>query len=131
MFGQLGWGEILVIALVGLIVLGPERLPHYAREAGKMLRNLRTMANNATNEIKNELGPELADLDVRDLHPKAMLRKYMDAEDAQDAAKDSSSAHAHLSWANPPSPEEAESADGTNGTNGLPQPAASKLDDIT
>lgn len=72
-----------MVAVVGLIVLGPDKLPHYAREAGKMLRQLRTMANNATAEIKAELGPELADLDVRDLHPKAMLRKYMDAEDEQ------------------------------------------------
>lgn len=126
MFGQLGWGELLVIALVGLIVLGPERLPQYAREAGKMLRNLRTMANNATAEIKNELGPEMADLDVRDLHPKAMLRKYMEAEDD---VHDTSSAHAHLAWANP-EPNKAQAGDGATTTVDQPAPP-SRLDDIT
>ena len=124
MFGQLGWGELLVIALVGLVVLGPDRLPHYAREAGKVLRNLRAMANNATADLKAELGPELQDLDVRDLHPKAMLRKYMDAEDE---AADTTSSHAHLDWANPPSPEQVAAEDDENAV----APAQAALDDIT
>lgn len=119
MFGQLGWGEILIVGLVGLIVLGPERLPQYAREAGKMLRNLRAMATNATNEIKAELGPELADLDVRDLHPKAMLRKYMEAEEPETTSPDNG-AHAHLSWANPAPATSSEPALEGGATDGLP-----------
>lgn len=41
MFGSLGGGEILVLILVGLIVFGPERLPTVARDAAKVLRQLR------------------------------------------------------------------------------------------
>ena len=73
MFDHLGWSELIVLAIVGLIVLGPERLPKAASDATKMLRQLRTMARNATADIKAELGPEMADLDLASLHPKRML----------------------------------------------------------
>jgi sec-independent protein translocase protein TatB len=73
MFDHLGWSELIVLAIVGLIVLGPDRLPKAASDATKMLRQLRTMARNATADIKAELGPEMADIDLASLHPKRML----------------------------------------------------------
>ena len=73
MFDHLGWSELIVLAVVGLIVLGPDRLPKAASDAAKMLRQLRAMARNATADIKAELGPEMADLDLASLHPKRML----------------------------------------------------------
>jgi sec-independent protein translocase protein TatB len=73
MFDHLGWSELIVLAIVGLIVLGPERLPKAASDAAKMLRQLRSMARNATADIKSELGPEMADLDLASLHPRRML----------------------------------------------------------
>ncbi len=73
MFDHLGWSELIVLAIVGLIVLGPERLPKAASDAAKMLRQLRSMARNATADIKAELGPEMADLDLASLHPRRML----------------------------------------------------------
>ena len=73
MFDHLGWSELIVLAIVGLIVLGPERLPKAASDAAKMLRQLRTMARNATADIKAELGPEMADLDLGSLHPKRIM----------------------------------------------------------
>lgn len=73
MFDHLGWSELIVLAIVGLIVLGPERLPKAASDAAKMLRQLRTMARNATADIKAELGPEMADLDLASLHPKRIM----------------------------------------------------------
>lgn len=73
MFDHLGWSELIVIAIVGLIVLGPDRLPKAASDAAKMLRQLRTMARNATADIKAELGPEMADLDLASLHPRRLV----------------------------------------------------------
>ena len=73
MFDHLGWSELIVLAIVGLIVLGPERLPKAASDAAKMLRQLRSMARNATADIKAELGPEMADIDLASLHPRRML----------------------------------------------------------
>ena len=74
---QVGFGEALVIAVVAVLVIGPERLPHYAAEAGRMLRQLRRMANDASSEIRSELGPEFADVDLADLHPKRFVRKHL------------------------------------------------------
>ena len=84
MFGQLGWGEILVILLVGLFVFGPERLPGVARDAGKMLRQLRSMANGVRDDIRSELGPEVADLDLASLNPRTFVAKHLLGDDDED-----------------------------------------------
>src|SRR4051795_12271253 len=70
MFNHVGWSELIVLAVVGLIVLGPDRLPKAAADAAKMLRQLRGMARNATADLKAELGTEMADLDLASLHPR-------------------------------------------------------------
>lgn len=84
MFNQVGWGEIFVLLLVGLFVFGPERLPKAARDAGRMLRELRRMASGVQDDIRKELGPEFADLDVRSLHPKAFVQKHLFDDDPDD-----------------------------------------------
>jgi sec-independent protein translocase protein TatB len=84
MFGQLGWGEILVILLVGLFVFGPERLPGVARDAGKMLRQLRAMANGVRDDIRTELGPEVADLDLASLNPRTFVAKHLLGDEEED-----------------------------------------------
>lgn len=81
MFDHLGWMELIVIAIVGLIVLGPERLPKAASDAAKMLRQLRSMARNATADIKAELGPEMADLDLASLHPRRIMSDALWSDD--------------------------------------------------
>jgi|SRR5437660_3226900 len=73
MFDHVGWGELMVLAIVGLVVLGPDRLPKAAADAAKWLRELRRMARNATQDIKAELGPEMADLDLASLHPRRIM----------------------------------------------------------
>jgi len=81
MFNHVGWSELIVLAVVGLIVLGPDRLPKAAAEAAKMLRQLRGMARNATADLKAELGPEMADLDLRSLHPRRIVSSALWDED--------------------------------------------------
>jgi sec-independent protein translocase protein TatB len=85
MFNQIGWSELIVLAIVGLVVLGPERLPKAAADAARMLRQLRAMARNATADLKAELGPEMADLDLASLHPRRMMQSMLLDDDA-DAA---------------------------------------------
>jgi sec-independent protein translocase protein TatB len=85
LFG-IGWPELLVIMAIGLIVVGPERLPKYAEDAGRLLRQLRRLAEDASVDLKAELGPEMADLnlsDLRDMHPRRMVQKYL-FEDIED-----------------------------------------------
>lgn len=84
MFGQVGWGEMLLILLIGLFVFGPERLPGVAKDAGKMLRQLRSMANGVRDDIRSELGPEVADLDLASLNPRTFVAKHLLADDEDD-----------------------------------------------
>ena len=85
MFNQIGWSELIVLAIVGLVVLGPERLPKAAADTARMLRQLRTMARNATADLKAELGPEMADLDLASLHPRRMVQSMLLDDDAEAA----------------------------------------------
>ena len=73
----IGAGEWIGLIIVALIVLGPEKLPRYAADAGRMLRQLRTMANNARDEVTKELGPEFSNLDLADLTPRGLVRKHL------------------------------------------------------
>jgi len=75
--GGFGWGEGLVLMLIGLFVFGPERLPVIAQEAGKNLRKVRVWIKGMTEDLTPELGPEVGDLDLRSLHPREFLRKNL------------------------------------------------------
>ena len=76
MFG-IGPFELMVIAIVAVLVFGPDRLPEFARTAGRLLRQVRHMVTNAQNDLRNELGPEFADLDIQDLNPRNFVRKHL------------------------------------------------------
>lgn len=52
---NIGGGELLVIGLVALIVLGPQRLPDAARQAGKVLGDLRRLSTGFQEELKGAL----------------------------------------------------------------------------
>ena len=76
MFG-VGLPELAVIAFVAVLVFGPDKLPEFARQAGRMARQVREFANQARDELREELGPEYADLDLRDLDPRAIVKKHI------------------------------------------------------
>lgn len=76
MFG-IGLPEMMVIAVVAMLVFGPEKLPDLARQAGKAVRQMREFANAARDELRSELGPEYADLELRDLDPRVIARKHL------------------------------------------------------
>lgn len=67
--------ELVVLAIVGLIVLGPDRLPGLARDAAQMLRTLRDLATGARQQLRDELGPEFADVDLRTLNPRTVVSR--------------------------------------------------------
>jgi sec-independent protein translocase protein TatB len=79
--------EALVLAIVGLIVLGPDKLPELARDAARLLRNLRDMATGARQQLRDELGPEFADVDLRNLNPKTAVQRAIFGDDVPDLRK--------------------------------------------
>ena len=69
MFDINGWEFILLIVLA-VLVLGPERLPEYAAKLGKFVRQARAMAERAKTQLKDEMGPEFSDVDWRAYDPR-------------------------------------------------------------
>jgi sec-independent protein translocase protein TatB len=78
---NIGPFELAVIALVGLIVLGPDKLPELARDAARLLRSLRDMATGARAQLREELGPEFADIDLRNLNPRTAIQRAVLGDD--------------------------------------------------
>jgi sec-independent protein translocase protein TatB len=62
--------EFIVLLAVAAVVLGPERLPEYAQQLGRLVRELRRMAQGASAQVRNEMGPEFDDIDWRKLDPR-------------------------------------------------------------
>ena len=85
MFGNIGWGEFMVLLVAALVVLGPERLPGAVSWVAKSLRQVRDYATGARDQLKDELGPEFDDLrqplsdlnQLRGMSPKAVITKHL------------------------------------------------------
>jgi len=69
--------EFILLAVVAVILFGPEKLPEFARKAAQVLHYVRGLAGNAQEQLKTELGPEFANMDFRDLNPKEFVRKHL------------------------------------------------------
>ncbi|BBY02054.1 Sec-independent protein translocase protein TatB [Mycobacterium seoulense] len=91
MFGSLSWEHILVLVVVGLVVLGPERLPGAIRWTSTALRQARDYLSGVTTQLREDLGPEFDDLRVplselqklRGMTPRAALTKHLlDGDDS-------------------------------------------------
>ncbi|KQY56252.1 MULTISPECIES: sec-independent translocase [unclassified Nocardioides] len=74
---DIGLAEMAVIALVAVLVFGPDKLPDLARQAGRFLKQMKSYANAARDDLRNELGPEFSDLELRDLDPRTIVRKHI------------------------------------------------------
>ncbi len=74
---DIGLPEFVVLAIVGIFVFGPDRLPDVARQAAHMLKSARKTLAAAKAQVADELGPEYANLDLRDLSPRALVQKHL------------------------------------------------------
>lgn len=85
MFSNISWGEMLVLLVAALVILGPERLPEAVRWTTKSLRQVRDYASGATQQLKDELGPEFEEIrkpleqlnELRGMNPKSMVTKHL------------------------------------------------------
>jgi sec-independent protein translocase protein TatB len=85
LFGING-SEFIVLLVVAAVVLGPERLPRYAQQLARLVRELRRMAQGASAQMRDELGPEFDEIDWRKLDP----RQYDPRRIVREALSDSS-----------------------------------------
>ncbi|MFI1462146.1 Sec-independent protein translocase protein TatB [Nocardia carnea] len=85
MFSSIGWGEVLVLLVAALVILGPERLPEAARWTARALRQARDYATGATAELKRDLGPEFDELRaplselrrLRGIDPQSLVTRHL------------------------------------------------------
>jgi sec-independent protein translocase protein TatB len=78
---DLSMWKLIALGLIAMVVFGPEKLPEIARDAGRMLRQLRGMAQNARSELQTELGDTLGEFDLSELNPKTFVRKHLFEDD--------------------------------------------------
>ena len=63
--GNLGAGEILVILLVGLLVLGPQRLPAVGRQVGRVITEIRKVSRGFQEEFRAAIDDPLGEAEAR------------------------------------------------------------------
>ena len=70
-------GEFLGLVVLGLFLVGPDKLPSAAKDFARFLHKVRNFTTYATRELKENLGPGFEDLDVTDLTPKNLAKKVI------------------------------------------------------
>jgi sec-independent protein translocase protein TatB len=69
--------KLLILAVLALVVFGPNELPKIAAQAGRAVRDLRRIADGAKADLREGLGPEFSDFDLDDLHPRRFVQKHL------------------------------------------------------
>jgi sec-independent protein translocase protein TatB len=86
-----GFGEVIGLVILALVLVGPERMPRVAGDLAKMIKKVRSMTLTATAEIRDNLGPGFEDLKPADLNPKTFIKRHvasvLDEEDQLDRSK--------------------------------------------
>ncbi|MEJ8632846.1 Sec-independent protein translocase subunit TatB [Streptomyces sp. MS2.AVA.5] len=77
MLFDIGPLELLTIFVIAVVVLGPDKLPKAISDASALLRKFRAFSDSAQHEIRQELGPDYTDLQLRDLHPRALAHSAL------------------------------------------------------
>ncbi|MFC8411781.1 sec-independent translocase [Arthrobacter sp. NPDC057259] len=89
MFG-IGAEKFFVLLIIGIFVLGPERIPQYAAQLGRLVREVRRMASGAQEQLRQELGDDFDDmkwgaLDPRQYDPRRIIREALAENPAPEA----------------------------------------------
>ena len=81
--------RLLIIAVVALIVLGPDKLPQFARQAGAAWKSLRTIQERVEGELREAVPdlPKTSDIARYARSPVSLLNKLADHATSQEAAE--------------------------------------------
>lgn len=77
MFSDVGPLELITLAILAVLLFGPDKLPEIIQNVTGFLRKVREFSESARQEIRSELGPEFHDFEFDDLHPKTLVRKHL------------------------------------------------------
>lgn len=77
MFG-IGMGEFLGLVVLGLFLVGPDKLPTAARDFARLVHKIRNFTTYASQELRENLGPGFENINVTDLNPKNLAKKVLD-----------------------------------------------------
>ncbi|WP_427018775.1 twin-arginine translocase TatA/TatE family subunit [Pseudarthrobacter sp. P1] len=69
MFG-INTPELIIVAVVAVLVIGPQRLPEYVEKLKNLIREVRRMASGARETIKDEAGVDIDEIDWKKLDPR-------------------------------------------------------------
>ena len=76
-----GW-EFIILIVLAVVILGPERLPEYAAKLGRLVRQARAMAEGAKSQLREQMGPEFDEInwqqyDPRQYDPRRIVREAL------------------------------------------------------
>jgi len=85
MFSSVGWGEVLILIVAALVILGPERLPGAISWVMGGIRKVRDYATGAQNDLQEQLGADFDTIreplqqlnELRQMSPKAVITKHL------------------------------------------------------
>ncbi len=66
----LTFDKLLIILVIALFLIGPDRLPGYAAQLARLVKTLRGFASGAKERMREEMGPEFDEVDWRKLDPR-------------------------------------------------------------
>ena len=81
--------KLLLIGVIIVFLVGPDRLPAYSAKLARFVRSLRDMANGAKERMRDELGPDFDEmewkkLDPRQYDPRRIIREALVEETPTD-----------------------------------------------
>ncbi|MFJ4168293.1 Sec-independent protein translocase TatB [Paenarthrobacter sp. NPDC089714] len=87
MFGING-PEFIVLLIIGVLVIGPSRLPEYTQKLANLVKEVRRMASGAREQIKEEVGIDIDEVDwkkydPRQYDPRRIIKDALFEEDSK------------------------------------------------
>jgi sec-independent protein translocase protein TatB len=76
-FTDIGGLELLTLAVLAVLIFGPDKLPKLIQDTTRFIRKIREFSDSAKQDIRTELGPEFKDFEFEDLNPKNFVRKQL------------------------------------------------------
>lgn len=84
---DIGFWELILITVIGLIVLGPERMPQAVRAVASWIRTIKGLAGSVRSELERELEVQQLHKDLKEAESKGMQNLNKDLQSSVDSLK--------------------------------------------